>query len=271
MDYKKLLNSRYFGALLLAPFLFFLYIGGIWLKFFILILALIGMHEIYSISKEKSIHPISIAGYALCIAYYFSLGKSINYEFVFFALITAMVIMFFVPVFNTDYNYVDISMTLLAFLYVAVFFGFIVLIDGKPYGNYFTWLIFVSSWICDTCAYYTGRLFGKHKLIPKVSPKKTVEGAIGGFLGCIAACALYGLFAVSMGVPVPFHHFVLIGIINGVFSQFGDLAGSTYKRYTGVKDYGKIIPGHGGVLDRFESSLFSAFVIFYYMNFVLGM
>jgi len=271
MDIKKLLNNRYVGALIIGPFLIFLYMGGIYLKFFVLALALIGMYELYNVSKAKEIHPFSYVGYALCIAYYFALVKHIDYEFTFFAIIIALLFMFFVPVFNTKYNYVDISITLLAFLYVAVFFSFIILVENKTYGSYFTWLIFISSWTCDTCAYYTGRLFGKHKLNPKVSPKKTVEGSIGGFVGCILSCALYGLFTLSRGVPVPLIHFVVIGAVNGVLSQFGDLAGSSYKRYVGVKDYGNLIPGHGGVLDRFESSLFSGFVIFFYMTFVLHM
>ena len=274
VDYmeNKLLNNRYIGSLIILPFLIFLFAGGIYLKCFVLTLSLAGMHELYSVSKFKSINPLGFMGYALCIVYYLALGKNIDYEFTLFAVIIAMLLMFFIPVFtNNKYNYVDISITLLAFLYISVFFSFIVLVDNKVYGNYFVWLIFISSWMCDTCAYYIGRTFGKHKLCPKISPKKTVEGSIGGLLGCTISCGFFGVFAISQGVPVSLIHFIIIGIICGVFSQFGDLAGSSYKRFVGVKDYGHLIPGHGGILDRFESSLFSGFVIFFYLTFLLSL
>ena len=269
---NKLLNNRYIGALIILPFLIFLFAGGIYLKCFVLALSLAGMYELYNVSKFQSINPLSFVGYFLCIMYYLALGKNIDYEFTLFAVIIAMLLMFFIPVFtNNKYNYVDISITLLAFLYISVFFSFIVLVDNKVYGNYFVWLIFISSWMCDTCAYYIGRTFGKHKLCPKISPKKTVEGSIGGLLGCTISCGVFGVFAISQGVTVSLIHFIIIGIICGVFSQFGDLAGSSYKRFVGVKDYGHLIPGHGGILDRFESSLFSGFVIFFYLTFLLSL
>jgi len=155
---NKLLNNRYTGALILLPFLIFLFAGGIYLKCFVLALSLAGMHELYNVSKFKSINPLGFVGYALCIVYYLALGKNIDYEFTLFAVIIAMLFMFFIPVITKNkYNYVDISITLLAFLYIPVFFSFIVLVDNKVYGNYFVWLIFISSWMCDTCAYYIGR------------------------------------------------------------------------------------------------------------------
>jgi len=233
-------------------------------------LSLAGMHELYKVSKFKSINLFSFIGYLLCIVYYLTLGKNIDYKFTFFVIVFSVLIMFCITILDNKYNVIDISITLLAFLYIAVFFSFIVLVDNKVYGNYYVWLIFISSWICDTCAYYTGRFFGKKKLCPKISPNKTVEGSIGGLLGSIISSGVFGAFIIPRGVPVSLIHFIIIGIICGVFSQIGDLTGSSYKRFVGVKDFGHLIPGHGGILDRFESTLFSGIIVFCYLTFLLN-
>lgn len=264
------MNNRYIGALILAPFIIFLFLGGIYLKCGIMVLSLLGMFEFYKVVKSKNIHPITAAGYLLCIVYYITLNKTIDYRMNFFLLIITIFILMCIPVIDIDYNFIDISITILAFLYVAVFFSFIVLVNNKNYGNYLVWLIFISSWLCDTAAYYTGKAFGKRKLCPKVSPKKTVEGSIGGMLGSTIACGVFGYVIISKGVSVPLYHFLLIGAICGVFCQFGDLTASSIKRYIGVKDYSNLIPGHGGILDRFDSILFASVIVYYYITFVIG-
>jgi phosphatidate cytidylyltransferase len=103
-----------------------------------------------------------------------------------------------------------------------------------------------------------------------VSPKKTVEGSIGGILGSIIICTLFGLFAIRKGVPIALHHYTIMGVLSGVLCQFGDLAASTIKRSAKVKDYSNLIPGHGGILDRFDSILFSGVVILYYLMFIVS-
>ena len=265
------MNNRYLGALIISPFIIFLFLGGIYLKFFVLILSLAGMYELYKVSKLKSINPISYAGYFLCVVYYISLGNHTDFKFIFLLTIISLLILFCIPVFETKYNFIDISITLLSFLYVSVFFSFIVLVDYKNYGNYFVWLIFISSWMCDTSAFYAGKFFGKTKLCPRISPKKTVEGSIGGLIGSAVFCGLYGAFIISCGVHVALIHFIILGVICGIFSQFGDLAASSIKRFAGVKDFSNLIPGHGGILDRFDSILFSSVIVFYYLTFVLNL
>lgn len=264
------MDKRYLGALILSPIIIFLLLGGIYLKLFVLAVSLIGMYEFYKVLKVKGMNPMSYAGYILCIIYYFTMGSYEGFNYVFFALILFLMILFCIPIFDTKYNFIDVSVTIMGFMYVAVFFSFIVLTSYKQFGYYFVWLIFISSWTCDTAAFYSGKFFGKRKLCPKVSPKKTVEGAIGGLIGSAVSCTLFGMFVISQGVTVPLFHFALIGTLCGVFSQFGDLTASTIKRYLGVKDYSSLIPGHGGILDRFDSILFSALVVFYYLTFVLG-
>lgn len=264
------MNKRYLGALILSPLIIFLFIGGWYLKALIFLLSLRGMYEFYK-AIEKKIQPVSIIGYLLCIVYYiFILNTEINGQLFFYISILSVFILMLVPIFNEKYNFISGAVTLLGFIYVTVFFGFIILVNNKMYGNYLVWLIFLSSWLCDTSAYYAGKYFGKNKLCPRISPKKTLEGSIGGFLGSTLGCTLFGLFAVNRGVNISLIHFILIGAISGIISQLGDLVASSIKRYVDVKDYSQLIPGHGGILDRFDSILFSAVTVFYYLNFIIN-
>ena len=123
-------------------------------------------------------------------------------------------------------------------------------------GKYYYLLIFIGAWVCDTFAYFTGKLLGKHKLIPAISPKKTIEGSIGGIIFTIGAYALYGFilrqyFAFEIG----YVELIIMGAVVAIVSQIGDLIASVFKREWGVKDYGTLLPGHGGIMDRFDSIL----------------
>jgi phosphatidate cytidylyltransferase len=130
-------------------------------------------------------------------------------------------------------------------------------------GAYLYLLVFIGAWVTDTFAYFTGRLLGKHKLIPEISPKKTVEGAIGGTLFCMGAFPLYGLIVGKLFAVTPnYLVLVLFGLVAAVVSQLGDLIASLIKREHGIKDYGCVFPGHGGVLDRFDSILALSPVLF---------
>lgn len=261
------MNNRYLGAVVIAPFILFLFIGGVYLKYAIMIISLMGMYEFYNAAEKKGIKAINKIGYIICIAYYISMGHEVNYKFIFLSLMISIFVLMCTAVLDLKYNFIDISITVLGFLYASVFFSFIVLVNNMNYGRYLVWIIFISSWICDTAAYYSGRFFGKKKLCPELSPKKTVEGSIGGVAGSTISCTLFGIFAVHMGVPVHIYHYIAIGILCGVFSQFGDLFASSIKRYAGIKDYSNLIPGHGGILDRFDSVLFSGVIVYYYLIF----
>ena len=132
-------------------------------------------------------------------------------------------------------------------------------------GGVFTvWLVFICAWGCDTCAYCVGKLIGKHKMAPVLSPKKSVEGGIGGIAGAALIGVLYAL-AINHwgGAGADIVQYAVIGGAGGAISQIGDLAASAIKRYHNIKDYGKLIPGHGGILDRFDSVIFTAPIIYY--------
>lgn len=120
-------------------------------------------------------------------------------------------------------------------------------------GVYYLWLLLLCTWASDTFAYFAGRLWGKRKIVPRISPNKTLEGFIGGFIGCICTGLLYAFIA---GIAV--HDGIAIGALVGVTAPLGDLFESKVKRDSGVKDSGVLLPGHGGVLDRFDSLLFAA-------------
>ena len=156
--------------------------------------------------------------------------------------------------------------------YPAVLFGFVYLTRELEHGIYLVWMIFISSWICDTCAYAVGMVFGKHRLAPVLSPKKSVEGAVGGVLGSALVGALFAklFLAPASGSEQAVWAAALIGAMGAVISQVGDLAASAIKRNHEIKDYGKLIPGHGGIMDRFDSVLFTAPVIYYLSVWLLG-
>lgn len=260
-------DNRYLGALMIAPFIIFIFLGGIPLEIFTIIISLIGMFEFYRAISQKEFKPIQFIGYAMLLVYYLLQN---NFEYLSYITIIATFVLLMIPVITRKYTFIDVALTLMGFMYVGVFFSFIYLVSEKDLGNYYVWLIFIGSWITDTFAYYSGRLFGKTKLCPEVSPKKTVEGSVGGLVGAALISGLYGFIINNFVTTFPIYHFVIIGAICGVFSQFGDLVASSIKRYVGIKDYSKLIPGHGGILDRFDSILFSGVIVFFYLTIIIG-
>lgn len=146
-----------------------------------------------------------------------------------------------------------VTALLFGFIYAAVCFALLVMVRDRVPSRYL--LIFIAAWCTDTFAYFGGFLFGKKKLCPALSPKKTVAGAVSGVAGAVIGFAVFGLVTVSLGGGYPFWKYCLIAIPASVAAQLGDLAASAIKRHYGIKDYGSIFPGHGGVLDRFDSIL----------------
>ncbi|GAB6149936.1 phosphatidate cytidylyltransferase [Clostridium novyi] len=264
------MNKRYLGAAILSPLIIVLFLGGIYLKVLVALLSLMGIYEFYNVSRKKGINPLSIVSYILTIIYYILIiNNSFSFQKLFLMILFALFIMLCIPVISDKYNFIDVAVTLMGFLYVTMFFSFIALINDKPNGKYLIWIIFISAWLCDTSAYYVGKYFGKNKLCPRVSPKKTIKGSIGGLIGSTLFCGIYGLVINSFGVQVPVYHFIFMGIVCGVFCQFGDLVASSIKRYVDVKDYSNLIPGHGGILDRFDSILFTSVIVYYYVTMIM--
>ncbi len=149
-------------------------------------------------------------------------------------------------------------------LYLSVAFSAMVLLRRLPGGEYLFLLPFIGSWVTDTFAYFTGRLFGRHKLAPVISPKKTVEGSLGGILFAVLSFVAFGLIVSGAGRTPSYLALILCGLAVSVVSQIGDLALSAIKREYGIKDYSHLFPGHGGVLDRFDSVIATAPLILFF-------
>lgn len=152
--------------------------------------------------------------------------------------------------------YADLSEVFVSVTYVVTCFTALTILRYLPMGFYYFGLVFIAAWISDVFAYFTGVFFGKHKLIPEISPKKTVEGSLGGIVFAAVFMVLYG-WILSLAAEVTPNYLVLSigGILLAVVGQIGDLLASLVKREHGVKDYGRLMPGHGGIMDRFDSVL----------------
>ena len=252
------------GIVLVAVALLTIISGGYVLFFTLLGISLIGMQELYKAMKVRTdqFNMLEIAGYAGAIIYYVLMA--VNFErFGMMGVIIAFMLFMFVYVFTYPrFHAEQVMPAFFGVVYLAVMLSFIYLTRNLPDGKFLVWLIFLCSWGCDTCAYCVGMLIGKHKMAPVLSPKKSVEGGIGGaaLLGVIYAAATKG----------PMAEYALICAVGALISMVGDLAASAIKRNQGIKDYGKLIPGHGGILDRFDSVIFTAPAIYFLAKLVLG-
>ena len=171
-------------------------------------------------------------------------------------LMLTLFIMLAAGIFSQKTDVVASAVTFSLCMYIITGFVSIVLLREEEHGEFYFLIPVIAPFTCDIFAYICGRLFGKHKLVPKVSPKKTVEGSIGGTFFCTAICTAYGLIlrhAMGLDYIFPWWTFVAGGLLIAVVSQIGDLIASVIKRRYGIKDYGKILPGHGGIVDRFDS------------------
>ena len=193
-------------------------------------------------------------------------GLVVVYPVVMIAVVVTLIAMLFMYVFTFPRHHASqIMAAMFAYLYAPVMLSFIYLIrEGFEQGNYLVWFIFLCSWGSDTCAYAVGVLIGKHKMTPKLSPKKSVEGAVGGVFGAAILFVLYTQFVINRysDAYLPLVLVAGLGAAGALVSMVGDLAASAIKRDHGIKDYGKLIPGHGGIMDRFDSVIIAAPLIF---------
>ncbi len=204
--------------------------------------------------------PLLVVGFAFPILARVMGNLHMMRDFVKLCVVSAIVLaiyLFSVIVFQFGRVNMDkVSMSFMTAFYIIGANTAVVVLRDMRFGKFLFLLPFILSWVTDSFAYFAGRMFGKRKLIEAVSPKKTVEGAIGGFVFCAITAVLYGVIVgACYGVTPNYPVLCLGGIVIGVVSQIGDLVMSAIKREQGVKDYGHILPGHGGILDRFDSSM----------------
>lgn len=251
------------GILLVIIALVTIITGGDVLFATILAISLIGMTEIYKILEINN-KLLGGVGYAAAIAYFalirFGMTDMVTTLTIAFLIVLMAVYVFTYPKYRSEH----IMLAFFGLFYVAFMLSYVYQIRMLEQGAFLVWLVFLCSWGCDTCAYCVGVLFGKHKMAPVLSPKKSVEGGVGGVVG---AALLGAVYAVAInhfaGVEANTLMYALICGVGGMISQVGDLAASAIKRNHDIKDYGKLIPGHGGILDRFDSVIITAPIIFY--------
>ncbi|TJX16212.1 phosphatidate cytidylyltransferase [Tissierella creatinini] len=255
-DLGKRLYSGIIGLLLL---ILVVNMGGLILSVSLLILSLIGIGEFFKAVKNLKLNPFDNIGYLGCIIIFLAdLFPSIERDLV---ITLMLIIMLLTLLFGREKSTADIGITLLGIMYMPFMLFHISYLEGTKY----IWLIFLIAFGTDTFAYFTGNLFGKHKLSPKISPNKTIEGSIGGIIGSLIITILYALYVDI----TPLWKLVIMAVLTSIVSQLGDLVASKIKRMTGIKDYGKLMPGHGGVLDRFDSIILTAPLIYYFVRYFL--
>ena len=258
------------GIVLVILALLLITTGGNVLLISTAIISLIGLFELYRVFKmERSI--AGIAGYLAALLFYCNLKFDFLPDMMMFVIGFLVVLMFIYVLSYPKYKTEQILAAFFGVFYVAVMLSFIYQTRILPGGAYTVWLVFLCSWGCDTCAYCVGMLIGKHKMTPKLSPKKSWEGAVGGVVGAALLGIIYGLvFQNAMGTTTKeIFMIALICAVGAVISMIGDFTASAIKRNYEIKDYGKLIPGHGGILDRFDSVIFTAPIIFYLASYLI--
>lgn len=252
------------GIVLVAAALALVITGGEVLLAASCIISLIGMYELYRVFKIERTAAAGI-GYAAAILYYLDLYRPWLPQEMLYVLALLTVLLAVYVFAYPKYHASQILAVFFGVFYVAAMLSCVYQAREMAQGAYIVWLIFICSWGCDTCAYCVGVRFGKHKMSPVLSPKKSVEGAVGGLVGTFLLALLYGTaFQAQMGITrAQVLVMAAISTVGGMVSMIGDLAASAIKRNYEIKDYGTLIPGHGGILDRFDSVIFTAPIIYY--------
>lgn len=249
-----------------------LYLGGFVTLAVVAAISLIGVFELLRVIGVET-SALGVAAYSATILYYLLLLMELDtYTMPLALLLLVALIGIYVFTFPR-YQITQIAITFFSFFYVTVMLACIYRIRMLEDGGAMVALVFLAAWGNDTLAYCAGRLFGKHKMAPVLSPKKTIEGAIGGVVGAGILGAIYGVIARRF-IAADYNLvlvFALVCAVGGAISIIGDLGASAIKRNYEVKDYSNLIPGHGGILDRFDSVIFTAPIIYYLLVLVVGL
>ena len=238
----------------------------------------IAVFEITSCIGLKQAYPLTAPLYLYALGYPFFIRYAESIELVrqvttAVCLVTALYFFAILTFSHWKYKLADVSICFMTVFYILAGFNSIMILRDFELGGTYVYLtVFIGAWVTDTFAYFCGMLFGrggKHKLIPDVSPKKTVEGSIGGIVFCILAMLLFGLVVNNLSDTLHANYLFLVigGVLASVVSQIGDLCMSVIKRTYGIKDYGKLFPGHGGMLDRFDSVIAVSIVLAAFCSF----
>lgn len=261
--------ALFFGVLLVPEMLFGAAVGDMVFAAAIAAIIFVMLHECYRATKASiGIRTVGFASAALLMLAGVPFVMGFNFHLTaemcsIAAILIIFINMAFIVAVHTREHYKDVLSSAFLTLYVTVSTSCIIITKGY-FGSEYMMLIFLCAWSSDSFAYIAGKLFGKHKLIPHVSPNKTLEGAIGAILGSAIVCIIYCFILDKIkDISLPWLLIgAMVGVAGSIFGQIGDLVASSIKRDTGVKDFGNIFPGHGGFMDRFDSVILIAPFVF---------
>ncbi len=232
------------------------------------IACLVILYELYMTFKQEKKWQLVVLDYIAAFALILITQRRIaQTELLNFVLVAYLMLLLICSVvFHRTIKFYDVVSSFFMLVYAVFFLQHLSYIRKMDMGDVLIYLPLLGAFMPDTFAYFSGKLFGKHKLIPDISPNKTVEGSIGAVVGTVLVFGAYGLVVqFTLGLGVHYGWLLLLGALCSVVAQFGDLAASEIKRECGVKDFGNLIPGHGGLVDRVDSLLFVCPVVYYFL------
>ncbi len=261
--------KRTLTIVIVVPLLIFIIFWGKFPIFIvILLLAGLGLNELYSMARKRGFEPHFILGFILTSYFIFlPIYDLYNLKYDKNIIIIFIIILFFiVQLFKKDYSMLlpNISISIFGSIYLGYLFSFILKIKYLPNGNYYLLSLLFITWVNDVAAYVIGTKFGKNRIFPRISPKKSIEGSIGGII-----FSTISVFILKNWLSLTFTKLIFLGLVIAIMAQLGDLFESMLKRGSEVKDSGNLIPGHGGILDCLDSLLFTAPVFYYCIIFLI--
>lgn len=266
-----MLGKRILTALIGMIYAIFVINYGQWpFAVTILFLAAVAWHEYYRMMLNQQIHCIYWLGFLSILLLIACAWLGNGNEALSILVFSVLFVLLHCILFRSQCGISDAAFTMLGITYLGLTFSHLVLLRfcdstvidsiSLTHSTAYLWLALLGTWASDTFAYFIGSQFGTRKLCPDISPSKTVEGSLGGMVGSLAVVVLFGWY-----IHLPLIHSLGMGILVGLMAPFGDLAESAMKRFAQIKDSGNILPGHGGVLDRFDSILFVVPAVYYYV------
>lgn len=264
---KQRLISSFFGIIVLVLVL----LGN--QQIFDIVVTLISAIAVYEVVNATGLKEYkAMKAAALFLPAALMLTSHFAYSYLSAVIFIFISIFMLIMLFNHKrYSFTTTAMFMAISIMLSLSFLYVSMVRRLGNGNIDVLVVLIGCWITDTCAYFSGYFFGrggKHKLAPEISPKKTVEGSVGGIVGVVLILVAYAhVTANIMNMSANTLSAIAVGLISGIFSQFGDLCASIIKREHNIKDFGNIMPGHGGVMDRFDSFLFVAPAVYYILKF----
>lgn len=259
------------NALGIPGILFMIWLGGIYFTLFMTVVIVMALRELYTMYQEKGIFaalPFGLAGSVFFIWFYhtdpyWNMLAFLQLAFIF------IIILLLVELFSNKVNpAANIAFTIFGIAYIPMLLGSLIALRqiDMNYDTHYTLAVFISVWICDSAAFSFGGKWGKKKIFPRVSPKKTIVGSVAGFISALIFFHILAHFHLP-SKDFTLQDIIVFSVISGLFGQVGDFLESLIKRDAGVKDSGSFLLGHGGVLDRFDSLIFAAPLTYFYLLF----